>query len=114
MQRYRWDRPLHHRDQEHHQRGHRCHDQDHVPRDEPNNTGFLEVLTNQLYLELGIFRHFANINVEASNFLAFNFFPTMIESLAAMNNSWNLLIQECYHDFSDHASQHRKGDIHQT
>ena len=29
-----------------------------------------------------------------------------------MNNSWNLLIQECYHDFSDHASQHRKGDIH--
>ena len=75
---------------------------------------FLRYWQIQLYLELGIFRHFANINVEASNFLAFNFFPTMIESLAAMNNSWNLLIQECYHDFSDHAGQHRKGDIHQT
>ena len=31
-----------------------------------------------------------------------------------MSYSWNFLIQECYHDFSDHASQHRKGDIHQT
>ena len=45
LQRYRWDRPLYHRGQEHNQRGHRYHDQDHVPRDEPNNTGFLEVLT---------------------------------------------------------------------
>ena len=46
VQRYRWDRPLYHGDQEHNQRGHRCHDQDHILRDEPNNTGLLEVLTH--------------------------------------------------------------------